>query len=111
MTTQPQMAPPTNALALAASILGVVALALAFLALLVIAYFSPLSLIIAWALSLLPGALAVIFGFIGITTANRMAGRRRKHAVWGVVLGFGALPFGLVLTLLVRFLGSALFGS
>ena len=73
-----QLAPPTNAFALAGFILGTVALALS-------------AIPGAWALALVPALLAIIFGFVGITTANRLAGKRRKLAIWSVVLGFSPL--------------------
>ena len=55
-----------------------------------------------WALSLLPALLALIFGFIGINTANRLGGKRRGLAIAAVVLGFAPVW--------VPFLRAALFG-
>lgn len=69
-----QLAPPSNALALAGFVLGAAGVLLVFVP-------------GAWALPLLPALLAVIFGFVGITTANRLAGRRKVMAVWAVILG------------------------
>ena len=72
------LAPPTNALALAGFILGLLAVALA-------------AIPDARLLALVPGLLAVIFGFVGVNTANRSAGKRRKLAILSVVLGFSPL--------------------
>ena len=74
------MAPPTNALALAGYILGAVAVAL--------------SVFLGWLglfIGFVPALLAIIFGFVGINTANRMGGLRKRDAVWAVVMGFMAL--------------------
>jgi hypothetical protein len=76
--TQPQIAPPTNALAIAGLVLGIVASAIGALI--------P-HLFVAMFLAFIPGLLALIFGLVGINTANRLGGRRRKQAVWAVVLG------------------------
>lgn len=37
-------------------------------------------------LAFIPGLLALIFGIIGYTTANRMGGSNRGFAVWAIVL-------------------------
>lgn len=83
MTTSPQfgqqLAPPSNALALVGLVMGIIAW--------VIAIFAP-NVAMALFLSAVPALLAIIFGFIGITTANRLAGKRRTIAIWAVVLGF-----------------------
>lgn len=87
MAAPRQMAPPTNALALAGLILGIVAAAIGLLA--------P-SIYMVLLLAFIPGLLAIIFGFVGITTANRMGGLRRRHAIWAVVLGFSPIAAWLV---------------
>ncbi|MHA6694675.1 hypothetical protein [Homoserinimonas sp. A520] len=87
MTAPRQIAPPTNALALAGLILGVVAA--------VIGLLTP-SATLMLLLAFIPGLLAIIFGFIGIYMANRMGGLRRKHAIWAVVLGFTPVVVWLV---------------
>lgn len=80
------IAPPNNSLALASVILGGISWLVA--GLMGLADASPLSLIIALLLAGVPGILAIIFGFVGISTANRLGGKRRALAIWGVVLGF-----------------------
>ena len=92
------LAPPTNALALSGFILGCVATGVGVL-------------VPGWTLPLLmlvyvPGLLAVVFGFVGINTANRLGGHRRRLAVWSVVLGFGPVPAWM----LARFVLAAFFG-
>lgn len=93
-----QLAPPTNALALAGFILGCVAVVGAQF---VSGWTLPLLLLVS-----VPGLLAVVFGFVGINTANRLGGRRKRLAVWSVVLGFGPVPAWM----LTRLLLAALFG-
>jgi hypothetical protein len=87
-TSAPTTAPPSNALALASLVLGIIASGWG----LVIGFLhggaNPLGVItLVWMPTVLPGLLAVIFGFIGVTTANRLNGRRKGLAIWGIVLG------------------------
>ena len=78
-----QLAPPTNALALAGFILGLIAaVATGF-----VDYWTGTLVV----LILTPALLAVIFGFVGINTANRLGGKRRKLAIWSVMLGFSPI--------------------
>jgi hypothetical protein len=102
------IAPPTNALALAGMVLGAIANGYALLVGLFNGAPSPLGLLVlVWLPTFVPGLLAVIFGFVGINTANRLGGRRKALAIWSVVLGFTPL-----LTWFVAFLlSAALFGS
>ena len=93
-----QLAPPTNALALAGFILGCVAVAGG---LLVPGWTLPLLLLFA-----VPGLLAIIFGFVGVNTANRLGGRRKRLAVWSVILGFSPV----LAWMLSRFLLAVFFG-
>ena len=92
------LAPPTNALALSGFILGCVATGVGVL---VPGWTLPLLLLV-----YVPGLLAVVFGFVGINTANRLGGHRRRLAVWSVVLGFGPVPAWM----LARFVLAAFFG-
>lgn len=75
--------PPSNALALAGFIVGVGALVVTLLS---------------WPLpvTVLVGLLAIIFGFVGITRANRLNGKRKRLAVWSVVLGCSPLVVPIV---------------
>lgn len=86
--TDYRIGPPNNSLALASLILGSVAVGVAFLFSLVIygrtwGGFALLVVLVG-----VPALLAVIFGFVGISTANRLRGKRKPHAVVGVVFGF-----------------------
>ena len=87
------LAPPTNALALAGFTLGCVAFScgmfvpLSMPPLLLLVLFPALLLFVC-----IPAVLAIIFGFVGINTANRLGGKRKSFAVWAVVLGFSPLP-------------------
>jgi uncharacterized membrane protein len=112
MTTTTQvrmMAPPSNALALASLVLGIIANAIPML----IGFFgtnppNTFGLIFfVWGPTVLPGLLAVIFGFVGVTTANRLGGKRKSFAVWGIVLGFTPMLTYVV----ARWVGFAVFGA
>lgn len=67
--------PPSNGLAVAGLVLGITGAVLALIPL--------VGVFLCW----LPALLAIIFGFIGIATANR-TGLRKTEAIWAVVLGF-----------------------
>lgn len=84
MSQPTQLAPPNNSLALAGFVMGLVAWALA----LAIGARSVVLFILATGLFSL---LAIIFGFVGIATANRLGGKRRGLAIWAVILGFTPL--------------------
>lgn len=86
-----QLGPPTNALAFAGYILGAVAMGL--------------SVFLGWIglfIGFVPAILAIVFGFVGINTANRMNGLRKRDAVWAVIMGF--------LALVIPWVRQALFG-
>jgi hypothetical protein len=72
--------PSTNGLAIAALILGIVGAALSLIPV--------LGLFLCW----LPALLAIVFGFIGLSTARRLNGLRRSEALWGTILGFAPIP-------------------
>jgi len=80
MTTVVQRS--SNGLAVAGFVLGIVAVAFSAIP---HGYF----------FAVLPALLAIIFGFVGISSSQRV-GRGRKRAVWAVVLGFFALLFPFV---------------
>ncbi len=54
-----------------------------------------------------PALLAIIFGFIGISTASRLGGLNRGQAIWGVVLGFAAGPASVIALMILVGLGQA----
>jgi hypothetical protein len=62
---------PTNGLATASLVLGIVGVVMCTL--------------------VLPSVLAVVFGIVGVTTANRLGGAGKAKAVWGLALGGIAL--------------------
>ena len=76
--TQTQLDQPKNALAVAGFALGLIASACAL--------FIP-QFFVAMFLAFVPAVLALIFGVIGISRANRLGGRGRALAIWAVVLG------------------------
>ncbi|WP_345377107.1 hypothetical protein [Frondihabitans cladoniiphilus] len=79
--------PVTNGLAVASLVLGIVSAALALIPL--------VGPFLCW----LPALLAIIFGCIGIGTANRIGGYRKSSAVWGIICGLLPIPitvFGLL---------------
>jgi predicted PurR-regulated permease PerM len=67
-------------LAIAALILGIVGAALSLIPV--------LGPFLCW----LPALLAIVFGFIGLSTASRLNGLRRIEALWGTILGFAPIP-------------------
>ncbi|MBN9150558.1 MAG: hypothetical protein J0H56_03945 [Micrococcales bacterium] len=90
--------PSTNGLALAALILGIVGAALSLIPL--------LGPFLCW----LPALLAIIFGFVGLSTANRMNGLRKIEAIWGIILGFAPIPI-TIMWFIVGAIGAALSSS
>jgi len=100
------LAPPNNSLALAGFILGWIALGISVLIGFIPGSLTPLAILITFALAGVPGLLAIIFGFIGISTANRMQGRRRGKAIAAVILGFSPI-LGLFIG---QFLSAAIIG-
>ena len=102
MTIQPS--PSSNGFAVAAAWLGIAAVAAACIPLLAFGGdITVLRLLVAAGFAAIPGILAVIFGVMGVGQANRNAGRRAA-AVWGIVLGVGAVAFAVLLRLLRSFL-------
>jgi len=95
------MAPPSNALALAALVLGILANGYAAFVGFVYGAPNPLAVLLVWLPTVVPGLLGIIFGFVGVTTANRLGGKRKAYAVWGIVLGFAPVVT-LFLASLVR---------
>lgn len=89
------LAPPNNSTAMAGLALGIMSAAIALIA---GGLFGgrPIGLAAAFLLASLPALLAVIFGFVGISTANRLGGKRRGQAIWAVILGFTPWAFALI---------------
>jgi hypothetical protein len=87
--------PSTNGLAVAALILGTIGFVIGLIPIAGIFLF--------W----VPALLAIIFGFIGISTASRLNGLNRPQAIWGVILGFAAGPASLIALLLLVAFGQA----
>jgi hypothetical protein len=72
--------PSGNGLAIAALVLGLVAVVFALI---------PLAgAFLCW----LPAVLAIVFGALGIGAAKRLGGYRRSLAIWGLLCGVLALP-------------------
>jgi drug/metabolite transporter (DMT)-like permease len=77
-------APPTNALAVASLVLGIVAALLATIPLAGLALFP------------LPALLALIFGIIGVVTGNKLGGKRVRMAIAGIILSLSPLAIAIV---------------
>jgi len=94
------IAPPNNSMAFAGFILGVATAAVALIGGMLFSDSGLFGIVAVSAFVALPALLALIFGFIGISTANRMGGKRRTKAIWAVVLGFTPILFALIGSLL-----------
>ena len=75
--------PATNGLAIAGLVTGIVGAALSLIPL--------VGMFLCW----LPALLGIIFGFIGLGTANR-TGLRRIEARWAIILGFAPIPITIL---------------
>ena len=84
-----QLSAPNNSIALAGLIAGSVAMGIGFIAGLIDG--GLVGLLSVLLLASPPGILAIIFGFIGISTANRLGGKRKDFAVVAVVFGFSPI--------------------
>gem|GEM_PF-2844295 len=89
------VARPTNGIAVAAVVLGVVGF--------VVGLFPIAGIFLFW----IPALLAIIFGFIGISTASRLGGLNRGQAIWGVILGFAAGPASFIALMVLVAFGQA----
>jgi len=76
--------PPSNGMAVAGLVLGIVAIVLAIIPL--------VGLVLVW----LPGLLAIIFGAIGLGAARQLRGLGRQAAGWALGLGIAAGPVALM---------------
>ncbi|WP_084697373.1 DUF4190 domain-containing protein [Glaciibacter superstes] len=85
--------PPSNGMAVAALICGILGVL-------------PALTIILIFLSPIPAILAIIFGFVGLNTSKRVNGLGRGMALWGICLGFTPLVLGM-LVLILSAIGSA----
>lgn len=66
----------SNGMAIAAMILGICGFLL-----------TPIPFFVGWFLGGIPDILAIIFGIVGVTAANRLGGAGRVPAILGIVLG------------------------
>ena len=101
MSYSPPLAPPNNSLALASNVLGWISAGLGLTIGFLVTAVTPLSIVAVLLISGVPGLLAIVFGFIGISTANRLGGLRKGMALIGVILGFLPL-FAFVLGFIIR---------
>lgn len=101
MSDYPRMAPPNNSLALASAVLGIIITAGGVLFAIWPNGRTALGVTVMLILFTVPGLLAIIFGFVGISTANRLRGKRKELAVLGVVLGFGWWAIWLMVYVLI----------
>ena len=77
--------PASNGFAVAALVLGIVALVMFFTV---------------W-LPILLGALAIVFGALGISKANKMGGRQKGLAIAGLVCGAAAIVIGILFVVVI----------
>jgi uncharacterized membrane protein len=87
--------PATNGLAIAGMVLGIVG---ALLALIPFA-----GVFLCW----LPALLGIIFGFIGLGTANRNYGVRRGEAIAAIVCGFLPIPITMFGVMILAAIGAS----
>lgn len=78
----------TNGIGIAAGVCGIIAVALCW-----IPFIDYISIVL--------GALAIIFGAIGIRTANRSGGAGKGMAVTGIVCGIVGLAIALIFLILI----------
>ena len=96
--------PPSNGMAVAALVLGIVAIAVGVWTII------PILGLVAAFFAFLPGVLAVVFGAIGRTRSKALGGLGRGQAMAGLVLGSITLGI-IVLTTLVWILATVATGS
>jgi uncharacterized membrane protein len=82
------VAPPSNGIGTAAGVVGIIAIVLIF-----IPYLDFLGVVL--------GLLAIVFGGLGVSRANRMGGRGKGMAVTGLVLGIIAVALFAILLIIV----------
>jgi len=89
-----QLSAPNNSLAIAGFVLGSVTVGIGFIA----GLFGDglIGLVSVVLFASLPGLLAIIFGFIGFSAANRLGGKRKDFAAAAVMLGFSPVPAWLL---------------
>lgn len=76
--------PPGNGMAVAALVLGILALVLFFI----------------WFLAPIMGLLAIIFGAVGISKANKIGGKGKGMAIAGLVCGVIGMLLSIVLVVI-----------
>jgi hypothetical protein len=60
--------------------------------------------VVGFYLCVAPAVVAIVFGFIGLSRANRNKGLHRTEALWGVICGFLPIPLmilGLTIAIVV----------
>jgi len=91
--------PSTNGLAVAGMVLGIVGAALSLIPF--------VGIFLCW----LPALLGIIFGFIGLGTANRTGGLRRRESITAIVCGFLPIPIIVFGVMILAAIGSSAHAS
>jgi len=86
--------PPSNGLAVAGMVLGIVGTVCSLIPF--------IGVFLCW----LPALLGIIFGFIGLGTAKRAGGFRRAEAITAIVCGFLPIPIILFGVMILAGLGA-----
>jgi hypothetical protein len=87
--------PPSNGLAVAGMVLGIVGTVCSLIPF--------VGVFLCW----LPALLGIIFGFIGLGTAKRAGGFRRTEAITAIVCGFLPIPIILFGVMILAGLGAS----
>jgi len=89
-----QLSAPNNSIALAGFVAGSVTVGIGFIA----GLFGGglIGLVPVLLFASLPGLLAIIFGFVGFSAANRLGGKRKDFAAAAVIFGFSPIPAWLL---------------
>lgn len=91
--------PPSNGLAVAGMVLGIVGAVCSLIPF--------VGVFLCW----LPALLGIIFGFIGLGTAKRTGGFRRVEAITAIVCGFLPIPIILFGVMILAGLGASAHSS
>lgn len=96
---QPQPSAPTNGIAIAGLVLGIIGASIALIPI--------IGVFFAW----LPAVLAIIFGSIGLYNASRLGGLRRATSWWALALGLSPIPIWFAGAAILTLLGVAVPGA
>jgi hypothetical protein len=84
---------PANGVAITAMVFGIIGAVVGFWAIVPVAGY------ISASLGFVPALVAVICGHIGLSRSKKLAGIGRKHAITGIITGYGSIGIMAVATL------------